>query len=652
MGISDYSNTIGKANFKNEDMNGFAREVWGIDMSIHLMGKAKRCAQFARDLAAVPQMSVMTHIRGLIVELDRCFLRYKMGKPFAVFDGRRNPAKLAENAAREGKRAESLARARALMVTGTNPDELDSLLKAAAYITDDVIRCAMEQCRQLGWTVVMAVGEADPQLNYLLSRGYIRRILSTDSDISAIGAGGPSSWVTNISISAKTPFATTVSQVDVLTSLGSALKAYGAPFSVEEHRMMCVLLGCDYLKRVPGCGPAAVKKIMSLLLAAEAPISIDDVLTQLQELGEVGSKRKTSVGHTDVNPHYKRDFWRAYNLMAHPLVFAFEMQPNEGVITDVKLALLDGDVLEWSQCHSLFGFDPREPQLNPTISLVDTLSCKDNYYIRIGRIIPPLSHPVSEDGRMLPWGSTRTLRDAHGEWVYHPSMLNTAECDQWLRSRNETHHSKSHDMLYKRIITILDIIVPLPIRTATDNEGAGYQRYQHVKARQEGQPVQWVEDGDGVFLVVRTMSAHIDYRYVNAVFPPSQRGVIARSKRLLLSGAYDMDTLKYAPALAVHAEINLPAVMFMIEAVPSCLANPYSVCLLFREDNGSFLTTPHSYCTCPHGTLFCSHMLGFLNVLGLIQSEGSHNFEQYKDRTPQPIKSITSLVMLLSYIDR
>ena len=72
MGISDYSNTIGKANFKNEDMNGFAREVWGIDMSIHLMGKAKRCAQFARDLAAVPQMSVMTHIRGLIVEPYNC----------------------------------------------------------------------------------------------------------------------------------------------------------------------------------------------------------------------------------------------------------------------------------------------------------------------------------------------------------------------------------------------------------------------------------------------------------------------------------------------------------------------------------------------------------------------------------------------------
>lgn len=64
------------------------------------------------------------------------------------------------------------------------------------------------------------------------------------------------------------------------------------------------------------------------------------------------------------------------------------------------------------------------------------------------------------------------------------------------------------------------------------------------------------------------------------------------------------------------------------------------------DSDGNYLCTPHSGCDCPAGQLFCSHMLGLLLPVMIIQQESGKEYSDYESMKvilPLSIESLQSM---------
>ena len=64
-----------------------------------------------------------------------------------------------------------------------------------------------------------------------------------------------------------------------------------------------------------------------------------------------------------------------------------------------------------------------------------------------------------------------------------------------------------------------------------------------------------------------------------------------------------------------------------------------------------FMPGPASRCNCPVGRLFCSHLLAFIVLLGMIQIlEDDEGYEWFVSIMPDPVKSLHSLCIPFEYV--
>ena len=75
-------------------------------------------------------------------------------------------------------------------------------------------------------------------------------------------------------------------------------------------------------------------------------------------------------------------------------------------------------------------------------------------------------------------------------------------------------------------------------------------------------------------------------------------------------------------------------------------ANAYAVNLIFstqsneRNEIGSrYIRTPYSHCDFPAGQMFCSHMLGFVGILRIIQDKMLLSYIAALSLFPESIKA-------------
>ena len=86
--------------------------------------------------------------------------------------------------------------------------------------------------------------------------------------------------------------------------------------------------------------------------------------------------------------------------------------------------------------------------------------------------------------------------------------------------------------------------------------------------------------------------------------------------------------------------------------------NAYAVNLIFsthseeRNEIGSrYIRTPYSHCDCPAGQMFCSHMLGFLGILRIIQQKVLLSYGALSASFPESVKALSSTGILLEYVN-
>lgn len=121
-------------------------------------------------------------------------------------------------------------------------------------------------------------------------------------------------------------------------------------------------------------------------------------------------------------------------------------------------------------------------------------------------------------------------------------------------------------------------------------------------------------------------------------------GVRRRAVVRVNSGHYDVTTWKTTTVklLSTGETVTLLSII----CTPSMKNEVYAVYLAFS--GGKFLLQP-SRCDCPNGKLFCSHMLGQLLLLYLMQRNANWNIDALKLALPQPVKSVQGLPIAMQY---
>lgn len=93
------------------------------------------------------------------------------------------------------------------------------------------------------------------------------------------------------------------------------------------------------------------------------------------------------------------------------------------------------------------------------------------------------------------------------------------------------------------------------------------------------------------------------------------------------------------------------------KSTPSMKANTYAVNLIFKlgitdgnDVADRYLKSPYSHCDCPAGQMFCSHMLGFLGIIRIIQKHFLLSYSKMVEIFPECVKALSSTGILLEFV--
>jgi 5'-3' exonuclease len=120
-------------------------------------------------------------------------------------------------------------------------EQIERLENQTAPITNDIREKAWDIVKMMGIPTFQADGEAEALCAYLCIHGYVDAVLSEDTDVLAYGTPWMLAFKAEYKLSDEKVKA--VYLPDVLDALG---------YTMEEFRDLCILLSCDYNKRVKG----------------------------------------------------------------------------------------------------------------------------------------------------------------------------------------------------------------------------------------------------------------------------------------------------------------------------------------------------------------------------------------------------------------
>ena len=98
---------------------------------------------------------------------------------------------------------------------------------------------------------------------------------------------------------------------------------------------------------------------------------------------------------------------------------------------------------------------------------------------------------------------------------------------------------------------------------------------------------------------------------------------------------------------------NSSCLLLRCEALSSVRPVIHTIHAVFEDkEDGDFLSSPLSTCSCEDGSLFCSHMIAFLLVLGLVQrSDSQKEFEKGYPVSPKLTQAEPVLIENLHAFD-
>lgn len=221
-----------------------------------------------------------------------------------VFDGPTPELKEAEKERRRAKRIK-------LIGAPSDPN-------AWSNLNDEVQTCLTK----LGVTTIHAPGEADSELAFLANHGIAHVVITEDTDLITLGC---MKVLFKLDITGR-------GELYDMELLSTCFDEEPHLFDFMRFKMRCILLGCDYIKRIKGVGPKRIDQIIATLESSET--SIEDIIKLISEIYE--SKFTIEEG-------YLERFNQAMMQFTHPVVYD-PTQRKRVHLAPLPLGLEDDDV--------------------------------------------------------------------------------------------------------------------------------------------------------------------------------------------------------------------------------------------------------------------------------------------------------------------
>eukprot|EP00737_Agarophyton_chilense_P003402 gb/GEZJ01003982.1/.p1 GENE.gb/GEZJ01003982.1/~~gb/GEZJ01003982.1/.p1 ORF type:complete len:404 (+),score=41.73 gb/GEZJ01003982.1/:308-1519(+) len=187
--------------------------------------------------------------------VEYCMHRIRMlihfeAQPVVVFDGAELPMKAGTHAERRERRKEALRKAEQAVAAGDSR-KAEAWYQRACFVTSEMARNVIRECRKLNVEYVVAPYEADAQLAWMMQTEYISSVITEDSDLLVYGASRIL-YKMNKNGTGDMYESKNLSSLETLTMTN---------FTEDMFMFMCVCSGCDFFKGVQGLG---IKKAHAL----------------------------------------------------------------------------------------------------------------------------------------------------------------------------------------------------------------------------------------------------------------------------------------------------------------------------------------------------------------------------------------------------
>ena len=133
-------------------------------------------------------------------------------------------------------------------------------------------------------------------------------------------------------------------------------------------------------------------------------------------------------------------------------------------------------------------------------------------------------------------------------------------------------------------------------------------------------PLVWKVDSSVVFNHIRDFATNFDEDFINQHFGAGRNGVRKRALRRVHAGHFKLRTFQSADCKCQTTDGTTDVRIYSIKCTPSMKKKVYTICIILKSADRTFLSTPASRCNCPVGRLFCSHMLAFIVLLEMMKS--------------------------------
>ena len=637
MGVQDLSKELRASKKLVTNLSDYSGKILGVDASIWLNKAIFASAEISLLFHQEPRVTVGHLIDQFFDRLLSVFEANNI-KILFVIDGARNPLKAMTNDARKKKSSEATEEMLNLISSGDfeNMRRITALKKKGVYVREDILADFVRWCSRKGIKYVCAFMEAEWELCRLEKDGVIDAVVSEDSDCFVLGC---QSLIQLLDIKVD-PLGPNCSMTTGRCWVDYVANVIPDPSS-SELADFAVLLGVDYLDRAYGNSVTKVSRIFANWRNIK-----EETLQEIESNGQVGGSRRGGG-----LPGYIKTFKEASNIFQFAPCFCVsslsEGQSIREAFWSDNYRVSRGNLSQLpagSDETTLFGFNLNIviPVSFPLIDLfqmrvwIRTMSPIDSF------IIP---FPKNDNGEILPWGCYLDFGKVPVRMQPTLTLISFLEC-RGLSPRPSSTRAQ--------LISSVDRVVSQGARgpailPCADIVGGGH--YVNLEVLTCDEPIIWETHSDIVFQQVRELRVKFNEAFTNLHFGVGRNGVRERAWGRIVGGHLDLTTLR-SSTCNCRTITGIDRVRIIsIKCTPSMKKDVYTIYLILRTFDDSFLPAPASRCNCPVGRLFCSHMLAFIVLLGMMQRlDERYDYAWLVANMPDPVKSLHSLCIPFQYV--
>jgi len=632
MGINDFwTDALGDwmSVCKHEKLSNYAGQRIAIDLSI-IINKSLRTDIDRLSATCNPTYKCKDLLQNIIVEHE---VLTKTGiLPVYVYDGMSPEEKKKEKERRRAlleKAGDKYIELRQQAIDNINAVEpiqfsaeqlkeaTESRMKSGKPTPNDQTNI-LQWMKKQGLECYGSLLEADQQMVALEQDGIVDGIMSEDGD--TIANGGK---VVYCKLSRKGGYLTC--KVFKRDDFMKDCNTYNSKLCTYPELMVDValLLGNDYMSRIRNNGPVMVLGKYANNEAAEESrrrgntrgrrqedglidrlANADDKVTFINTLGNNGKRALTEQQRTQ--------YWEARKYMLHAPVIRKNRDTNElyiGPLNDLPA----GDGTDWiAYLGSSCGL---ELVMSDDNLLNDIYNC--NILPLTRKPFDCYDGPHNEDGTNAEWFQVLDFNK-------DPIPIQPTLClVNWCRARGVDVHPtrSSREYIEQCTRNFIRVNKPLSDDPLTPITGAhdGYRLIKNRIARNDRDT--WNNNFVEQMHNIKTMNDKVLKHYLDSGNRADRPSLHERVKRLVESGSYSIKSISCRNVESIDEDTNgSKCILFRFDCLSSRTKVIHQVYAVFEDKKDGEYMIKLSSCSCKKGQYFCSHLIGFLHIIGIVQT--------------------------------